>query len=116
MQRQRKRLPQRTECRKKSNREQKDHAGSFADWPTIPDEIKGLLEKIAKPGLMQKMLSLMPGMGDIRKMLNGTNSDGEMQKMIGVINSMTPAERGIRRSSTRRVAIEFPKGLELLPP
>ena len=57
------------------------------------DDFKGLLEKIAKPGLMQKMLSLMPGMGDIRKMLNGTNSDGEMQKMIGVINSMTPAER-----------------------
>ncbi|MGN6136595.1 MAG: signal recognition particle protein [Aureliella sp.] len=57
------------------------------------DDFKGLLEKIAKPGLMQKMLALMPGMGEVRKMLDGTNSDGEMQKMIGVINSMTPAER-----------------------
>lgn len=57
------------------------------------DDFKGLLEKIAKPGLMQKMLSLMPGMGELRKMLDGTNSDGEMQKMIGLINSMTPSER-----------------------
>lgn len=57
------------------------------------DDFRGLLEKLAKPGLMQKMLSLMPGMGEFRKMLEGTNSDGEMNRMIGLINAMTPAER-----------------------
>ncbi len=57
------------------------------------DDFKGLLEKIAKPGLMQKMLALMPGMGEFRKLLNGTDSEGEMVKLIGLINSMTPAER-----------------------
>ncbi len=57
------------------------------------EEFRDLMEKIAKPGLMQKMLALMPGMGDFRKLLNGADTDGEINKLIGLINSMTPAER-----------------------
>jgi signal recognition particle subunit SRP54 len=74
--------------REREELEERMAAGQF----TL-DDFKGLLEKMARPGLMQKMLALMPGMGDMRKMLQGTNADGEMQNMIGVINSMTPAER-----------------------
>jgi signal recognition particle subunit SRP54 len=74
--------------REREELEERMAAGQF----TLED-FKGLLEKMARPGLMQKMMALMPGMGEMRKMLQGTNADGEMQKMIGVINSMTPAER-----------------------
>ncbi|MGN6547625.1 MAG: signal recognition particle protein [Aureliella sp.] len=74
--------------REREKLEERMAAGQF----TL-DDFKGLLEKMARPGLMQKMMALMPGMGEMRKMLEGTNADGEMQKMIGVINSMTPAER-----------------------
>ncbi len=57
------------------------------------EDFRGVLEKIAKPGLMQKMMGLMPGMGDIKKMMDGADTDGEMRKMLGAIDSMTPAER-----------------------
>ena len=57
------------------------------------EDFRGVLEKIAKPGLMQKMMGLMPGMGDFRKAMEGEDTDGEMRKMLGMIDSMTPAER-----------------------
>ncbi|QDV27395.1 signal recognition particle protein [Aureliella helgolandensis] len=57
------------------------------------EDFRGVLEKIAKPGLMQKMMSLMPGMGDMKKMLAGGDTDGEVRKMLGVIDSMTTHER-----------------------
>lgn len=57
------------------------------------EHFKDMLEKMAKPGLMQKFMMLMPGMGDIRKMMDGMDTDGELQKMVGLINSMTPSER-----------------------
>ncbi|MEZ6135103.1 MAG: signal recognition particle protein [Pirellulaceae bacterium] len=57
------------------------------------EDFRGVLEKVSKPGLMQKMIGLMPGMGDLKKMLGGADTDGEMRKMLGVIDSMTPAER-----------------------
>ncbi len=63
-------------------------AGNF----TLED-FRGVLEKVAKPGLMQKMMGLMPGMGDLKKMMGGADTDGEMRKMLGVIDSMTPNER-----------------------
>ncbi|MCA9129068.1 MAG: signal recognition particle protein [Planctomycetales bacterium] len=56
-------------------------------------DFRGVLEKIAKPGLMQKMLGMMPGMGDLKKAMAGEDTDGEVKKMIGAIDSMTPGER-----------------------
>lgn len=57
------------------------------------DDFKEQLEKMAKPGLMQKMLGLMPGMGDVMKAMQGEDAEGGMRRMVGIINSMTPAER-----------------------
>ncbi len=57
------------------------------------DDFKDQLERIAKPGLMQKMLGLMPGMGEFTKALENEDAEGEMRRMVGIINSMTPAER-----------------------
>ena len=57
------------------------------------EDFRGVLEKIAKPGLMQKMMGLMPGMGDFKKMMDGADTDGEVRKMLGMIDSMTPSER-----------------------
>ncbi len=68
--------------------EERMAAGQF----TLED-FRGVLEKIAKPGLMQKMMGLMPGMGEFRKMMDGTDTDGEVRKMLGMIESMTMAER-----------------------
>lgn len=57
------------------------------------DDFRGVLDKIARPGLMQKMMSLLPGMGDFKKILNGSDTDGEVRRMIGIIDAMTPSER-----------------------
>ena len=68
--------------------EERMAAGQF----TLED-FRGVLEKIAKPGLMQKMMGLMPGMGEFRKMMDGTDTDGEVRRMLGMIDSMTMEER-----------------------
>ncbi|RMF44342.1 MAG: signal recognition particle protein [Planctomycetota bacterium] len=57
------------------------------------EDFRGLLEKVAKPGLMQKMIGLMPGMGDLKQMLQGADADGEIRTMLGIIDSMTKEER-----------------------
>ena len=60
------------------------------------NDFRGHMEKMAKPGLMQKMMGLMPGMpnmGEISKMMNNSDTSGQMRRMVGVIDSMTAAER-----------------------
>jgi signal recognition particle subunit SRP54 len=68
--------------------EEKMRAGEF----TL-DDFRAQLEKMSKPGLMQKMMGLMPGMGEINKMLEGEDTEGGIKQTVGIINSMTPAER-----------------------
>lgn len=57
------------------------------------DDFKGQLRQIMQPGLMQKMLSLLPGMGQMSEMMNGSDAEGEMKRMLGIIDSMTLQER-----------------------
>jgi signal recognition particle subunit SRP54 len=57
------------------------------------DDFKGQLRQVLQPGLMMKMLSLLPGMGDVAGMMNGADAEGEMKRMLGIIDSMTPQER-----------------------
>ena len=71
--------------------EAKDHPEDMPARQFTLEHFKDMLEKMAKPGLMQKFMMLMPGMDEIRKMMDG--NDGALPKMIGLINSMTPTER-----------------------
>lgn len=57
------------------------------------DDFKLQLQKFAQPGLMQKMVGYMPGMGEMRKMLEGEDTEGGIRTTVGIINSMTPKER-----------------------
>jgi signal recognition particle subunit SRP54 len=57
------------------------------------DDFKQHLEKMAKPGLMGKMMGLIPGMGQFKEALENEQSAGKIGQTIGAINSMTPAER-----------------------
>ena len=60
------------------------------------EDFRNQMEKLAKPGLMQKMLSLMPGMGQIREamdQLTGGDAAKEIGRMGAIIDSMTPEER-----------------------
>jgi signal recognition particle subunit SRP54 len=39
------------------------------------------------------MLNLMPGMGEISKMMANTDNEKEMSRLTGIVDSMTPSER-----------------------
>ena len=60
------------------------------------DDFKDQMAKFARPGLFQKMLTLLPGGGQLKeamKMAQGEDAEGGMKQMVGIINSMTPQER-----------------------
>jgi signal recognition particle subunit SRP54 len=68
--------------------EEKIRAGEF----TL-DDFKTQLEHFSKPGLMKKMMGLMPGMGDMAKMMGEVDAEADSRRLIGIINSMTQSER-----------------------
>ncbi len=68
--------------------EAKMRAGEF----TL-DDFKTQLENMSKPGLVQKMVGLMPGMGEIRKLIEQEDTEGGIRQVVGIINSMTVDER-----------------------
>jgi signal recognition particle subunit SRP54 len=68
--------------------EKKLQAGEF----TL-DDFKSQMRMILQPGLMQRMLSLLPGMGEISKMMGGGDHADDIKRLVGVIDSMTPQER-----------------------
>jgi len=72
------------------------------------DDFRNQLTQIAKPGLMQKMMGLLPGMGELTKMW-GDVGEGDLKQLFGIIDSMTPEERHdptkvIDQSRRRRIA------------
>ena len=57
------------------------------------DDFKNMMEKVSKPGLMGKMMGLMPGMGELKEMMDSEEAAGGIRQTIGAINSMTMEER-----------------------
>jgi signal recognition particle subunit SRP54 len=57
------------------------------------DDFKSMMEKVSKPGLMGKMMGLMPGMGEFKEALDSDEAASGIRQTIGAINSMTMAER-----------------------
>jgi signal recognition particle subunit SRP54 len=68
--------------------EDKIRAGEF----TL-DDFKVQLESFTRPGLMKKLVGLMPGMGEMANMMGDMDAEGDARRLIGIINSMTGAER-----------------------
>jgi signal recognition particle subunit SRP54 len=57
------------------------------------DDFRGQLMAAAKPGLLQKMMLMMPGMGPMREMIQNTDATKEIKRQIAIIDSMTKEER-----------------------
>jgi len=73
------------------------------------DDFKKQLGQISKLGSIQKVMSMIPGMGGMSKMLGDQNPDADLRRLVGVIDSMTPDERRnpsktIDQSRRRRIA------------
>ncbi|MBM3963822.1 MAG: signal recognition particle protein [Planctomycetes bacterium] len=56
-------------------------------------DFRDMMQKLRKPGLMTKMLSLMPGMGELSKIMGNADNEKEMSRLTGIVDSMTPNER-----------------------
>lgn len=74
-------------------KEREELEAKMASGDFTLDDFKNMMEKVAKPGLMGKMMSLMPGMGQFKEALESEEAAGGIKQTIGAINSMTMAER-----------------------
>ena len=57
------------------------------------EDFRDQMVKFARPGLMQKMMGLLPGMGQLREMMGNEDTTSQVRRMVGVVDSMTPHER-----------------------
>ena len=72
------------------------------------DDFRKMLDQTKKLGPLGKVMSLMPGMAQITKMMGDADTDGELRHVGGIIDSMTKDERRnprlIDQSRRRRIA------------
>ena len=89
-------------------KEREELEAKMASGDFTLDDFKSMMEKVAKPGLMGKMMGLMPGMGQFKDVLESDEAAGGIRQTIGAINSMTMAERknpkGIDAQRRTRIA------------
>jgi signal recognition particle subunit SRP54 len=73
------------------------------------DDFRRMLGQTKKLGPINKVMSLLPGMGNMQAMMSELDADGGMTRLGGIVDSMTPAERRnpsklIDQSRRRRIA------------
>lgn len=61
------------------------------------EDFRDHMQRMAKPGLMQKMLGLLPGIGgqlrELQSMMSSAETGKEIRRLCGIVDSMTPVER-----------------------
>lgn len=57
------------------------------------DEFKRQLLTLIQPGLMMRMISWLPGMGQMLKQMAKLIPERDVRRLIGIIDAMTPSER-----------------------
>jgi len=75
------------------DRDREEMERKMASGEMTLNDFKGMLEKVAKPGLMGKMMGLLPGMGSMKDLVNSDEAAGGIRQTIGAIDSMTMQER-----------------------
>src|SRR5215475_7662245 len=73
------------------------------------DDFRKQLSQMTKLGPLQKVMGLIPGMGQLSEMMGDVDTEQDMKRLFGIIDSMTPAERRnplkvIDQSRRRRIA------------
>jgi signal recognition particle subunit SRP54 len=73
------------------------------------DDFKKLIGQTKKLGPLNKIMSLLPGMGKMAEMVGDLDADKDMRRLVGIIDAMTPEERRnpkrmIDQSRRRRIA------------
>ncbi len=75
------------------------------------DDFKKMMLQTTRLGPLNKVLSLIPGMGAVQEMMEAmgqSDLEGDVRRLVGIIDSMTPEERQdssiIDQSRRRRIA------------
>jgi signal recognition particle subunit SRP54 len=73
------------------------------------DDFRNIIRETRKLGPLNKIMSMLPGMGAMTEMMDGADTEGEMEQLCGIIDSMTAAERRnpsktVDQSRRRRIA------------
>jgi signal recognition particle subunit SRP54 len=73
------------------------------------DDFKKQLLQIKRLGPLQKVMSLIPGMGALKDMMGEADHEQDFRRLVGIIDSMTPEERrnpnrNVDQSRRRRIA------------
>jgi signal recognition particle subunit SRP54 len=76
-----------------SQEEQEKLEQQLAKGDFTLDDFRNQMQKFANPGLMMKMMSLIPGMGQMKEMMGNDDHTNEIRRMVGIIDSMTSHER-----------------------
>lgn len=74
-------------------KQQKELEEKLAAGEFTLDDFKKQLKQILQPGLMSKMLGLLPGMGEMTKLMQNEDAEGGAKRLVGIIDGMTPQER-----------------------
>jgi signal recognition particle subunit SRP54 len=71
------------------------------------EDFRAQMSQLARPGLMKKMMGMMPGMGGLNELMDQFD-EAELHRLNGMIDAMTPDERrnpgDIDQSRRRRIA------------
>jgi signal recognition particle subunit SRP54 len=76
-----------------SEDQQKEMEARLQSGEFTLDDFKNQMRQIMQPGLAMKMLKMLPGMGEMTKMMGDANPEEEFKRVVGIIDSMTQHER-----------------------
>ena len=72
------------------------------------EDFRKQLTQVGRLGPMQKVMGMIPGMGQMTEGIDDIDAEGDMKRLLGIIDSMTPQERQkpklIDQSRRRRIA------------
>ncbi|MCX7428096.1 MAG: signal recognition particle protein [Planctomycetia bacterium] len=73
------------------------------------DDFKKMIGQTKKLGPLNKVMSMIPGLGNMADMLGDVDAEKDMRRLVGVVDSMTPEERRnpkktVDQSRRRRIA------------
>ena len=73
------------------------------------DDFRRMMNQTKKLGPLNKIMGLIPGMGNLKEMMEGVDAEGDFRRLGGIIDSMTADERRnpsrvIDQSRRRRIA------------
>jgi signal recognition particle subunit SRP54 len=72
-------------------------------------DFKKMLGQATKLGPINKIMSMIPGMGNMAQALGDVDTEQDMKRLVGIVDAMTPAERHnpsklVDQSRRRRIA------------